>query len=277
MVASQAPEEEPGVYRIRVSHGELDWTIRCVVPRAGRSGGPAADAVTAALHERVVWSAPHLFVREAHGDRTGWRSTVDHVFKLSSEGLVRLGTVAAGDGPPGSQLRDGVFRDLYDRLEYTFLTSRQEAPRFTLLMRDVGNRLVVDREATWREGAPSHADALAELQRLTTRPEQRSSERDQRRVRGLAMRVLAFTRYCERPEEYQAALTLAKATVEDLDSVIAEVATVQPGELAPSAEEVFRANPALINLFRETPAAGSPPEATPFPTPGPGGIGLSPL
>ncbi|MCC6232784.1 MAG: hypothetical protein IT580_09085 [Verrucomicrobiales bacterium] len=278
VVATSTFEEQIGMYQLRVAHGDRDWTLRSFVPGAGRSGGLDAAALAIALQQRVVWQAPYLFVRESHEERRGWRSTVDHVFKLGSAGLQRVGTVAADTATPGSQLRDGRFRDVYDRLEFTFLTSRPQAPRFTLVMLERDSRFEVDPEATWREGESDFRERLRELEHLAQRAEPLTAERDQRHARGLALFCLAFSRYCERDTEFAAAEAGARKVLEDFESLLAEAQTVRPRELAPSSEEVFRANPALLNLFGESPAPRTSEPASSEARPiAPTGIGLTPL
>lgn len=251
--AIEAVTEGPFTYKLQVVDGGREWTLHSLATGLRRLRRPSEDQIVDTLRALILWQAPYLFIREDHGDGTSWRGNVDHVFRIAGGEVVHLGTVAAQGGALGSQLRDGFFYDLYDRLEYTFLTSHAHAPRFTLVMEDRDGRFRVNVTRTWAEGQPRLAERQAELRALADHPERLRSEADRRRARGSALFCLAFTHYCDRYSEYLASLDIARAALGTVDDLVAEIATIVPGETAPSRDEILRSRPALVNLFKESP------------------------
>ncbi|MBL9127973.1 MAG: hypothetical protein JNL97_10020, partial [Verrucomicrobiales bacterium] len=92
-----------------------------------------------------------------------------------------------------------------------------------------------------------------------------------RSTKATALFCLALARYCRKDAAFEEARTLAERALGPLAELLEEVETVTPGELAPSRDEVLRANPALVNLFKEsTDQPAEEPET-------PGSPGLVPL
>lgn len=242
--------EDPPTYRVEVRQDDRLFEVRT------RCGAPPAGAETA-LRRLVAWRAPYLFVREDNGGGNAWRADVDHVFKVGTNRLQRLGTVSARFGEPGSQWQGDRFLDLYDRLEFTPLTSHAQAPGFTLVMRERDGAFEVHLDETWDRARPEFTRWLAELRSFADRPAPPATEGARRDVRGTALRCLTLARYCRRTAEYDESLALARKALGAIDDLEEALAQVTPGELAPSLEAVFRLHPGLINVFRDTPVPES--------------------
>lgn len=257
VVASRQVEDPPLVYRLQLRGRDQDrdheWVVRTTLHELESKPRTGAPGILAILKNRVAWHPPYLYLREDNAHGNAWRATVDHVFRISGSRVQRVGTVSAHTGPPGSQRRDDRFVDIYDRLEFTFLTSHANAPRFHLWMEEKDGRFTVDLPRTWQEGQPALAEATRKLGDLADHPDRLATEADRRAARGLALFCLAFTRYCDRDTEYRASLDLARRALGEVEDLLEEARTVNSGELAPSLEEVFRATPALLNLFKESP------------------------
>jgi hypothetical protein len=108
------------------------------------------------------WKDGFLFVRDdcqvADEAIRPWRCVIDHVYSLveAKDGmrLAHLGDVFAGedcvDEPKiGCSLYQGVFTDIYDRLENHSLAGRADAPALLTEMRMKSGELVVDLDETW--------------------------------------------------------------------------------------------------------------------------------
>jgi hypothetical protein len=256
IVAHPAADGSPWRFELNLSQGSRTWSVRTFTRALASSRRPDRAQIEAALRGLLAWREPYLFVREDNGKDDGWRANVDHVFRVTGDQIERMGALSAMSGPPGSQWRDGRFYDVYDRLEFTFLTSRREAPQFELVLEEFEGRFAVRTDETWTRGKSRYDEKLQFLRRAAEHPEQLAREIDRRAARAAALHCLAFSRYCGRGEEYEESLALARrVSGSDLPALVEEAATVLPGELAPSRDEVLRANPALVNLFKESPEA----------------------
>lgn len=268
VIATVVAGEDPPIYRIEIRGPDRAYEVRSLADpdldpdpdpdaAARRPRSTAEEAREAALRRLLRWDAPYLFVREDNGGGNAWRADVDHVFRFEAGKLHRLGTVSARFGAPGSQRQGDRFLDLYDRLEFTPLTSHAQAPGFTLVMADRDGRFEVRIDETWDRAAADFAAWREDLRAAAKGPSVPRTESERREVRGTALRCLALARYCRRDPEYRECLELARKALGTLDEVEEAVGQVVPGELAPSLEEVFRLHPGLINVFRETPAPES--------------------
>lgn len=258
---------EEGSFLLEITQGANHWEVPTRLGPTWDARRSSPENLTARLRQLTAWKPPYLFLREENGGGNGWRADVDHVFKVVSNQVVRIGTVSARFGPPGSQWEDGHFVDLYDRLEFTLLTSHANAPGFTLVMNERDGKFVVDTRATWLRGQSRFKEARQALEKLAQAPQRPDSPAARREANSPALLCLALTTYCNRIEEYRSCLELAKSALGNLEDLINEVESIVPGELAPSADQVLRAHPALVNFFKESSASESPtPTITPQPS-----------
>lgn len=108
------------------------------------------------------WKDGYLFVRDdcmADEAKRPWRCVVDQVYALvetkDGKRLAHLGDVFAGEdcidevGKVGCALYQGVFTDIYDRLENHATFGRADAPAPLIEMRVRSGELVVDADETW--------------------------------------------------------------------------------------------------------------------------------
>jgi hypothetical protein len=108
------------------------------------------------------WKDGYLFVRDdcmvADEARRAWRCVVDQIYTLvgtkDGKRLAHLGDVFAGedciDEPKvGCALYQGVFTDIYDRLENHTTFDRADVPAPLIEMRVRSGELVVDVDETW--------------------------------------------------------------------------------------------------------------------------------
>ncbi len=273
VVARPSATDERAIAELNVRHAHGQWTLRTRIPELTHASALPTPAVIDSLRSRVVWLAPYLFIREDLGHQEASRGSVDHVFLCTTNAVHRLGTLSARFGPPGSQLQNGLFRDTYDRLEFSPLTARSEALIFDIYLRDHRGRFSVDSGITWSSGQDEYRRRLDRLRSLEIKSPDVATPASLREARALALFCLAFTRYCDRPIEHAESLEVARTALGPLDDILEEVETVQPGELAASRDEVLRANPSLVNFFKESsdqppdPELPAPPESEP-PAPG---------
>ncbi len=249
---------EEGAYQFEIEKGQDRWTVPTHLGALWDARRQSSDRVSDRLKQLTAWKPPYLFLREENGGGNGWRADVDHVFKVTSNNVTRVGTVSAHFGPPGSQFESGRFADFYDRLEFTLLTSHASAPGFTLVMDEREGQFIVDSPATWLRGETRYKEAREQLRKLAESGHPTDSPAARREASAPALLCLAFTAYCGRETEYQSCLELAKSALGDIDDLRNEIESIVPGELAPSADQVLRANPALVNFFKESSAVDAP-------------------
>ncbi len=251
---------EDGSFRYEITRDSDRWTVDT---RLGADWPPMRRdpaRISSKLREQVVWKAPYLFVRERNGDKNpAWRRDVDHVFRVETNQVLRIGTVSARFGEPGSQYQKGVFLDVYDRLEFTLLTTHDQAPGFTLVMRETDGRFVVDSKATWERGEPELRKAWDHLRATRITEENPASRGARREAVAKALGALALATYCEREKERESGLSLAREALGSVEDLETELGTIVPGELAPSADPVLRNQPGLVNFFSESTRPEPPP------------------
>ncbi len=281
-----SPTDERGLFEWTLRHAGQDWTVRTRIPDLSKTSTLASLAARAILDRYLTWESPYLFIREDTGPREGSRASVDHVFKCEGSTVVRLGTLAAPSGSvPGFQHasdRSGDrFADIYDRLEFSPLASPNRGPAFAIELREQNGRFRVDLEATWGRNRGEYEFRRKQLRAFAESEEPESRKRgaengrpptateEADRARALAARraaraealfCLSITRYCDQDDEYFQVLESARKAVESIDELVQEVETIVPGELAATRDEILRANPALVNLFKES--SDDPPEPT---------------
>lgn len=276
VLVQPSPTDERGVVEWTLRHAKQAWTIRSQVPELASARTYDTPTARAILERNLSWRSPFLFIREDSGNREGSRALVDHVFKCEGPTVVRLGTLAAPTGVPGSQFADGRFRDAYDRLEFSPLAAPDKGPVFPIFLQERNGRFRADTEATWRHNLPAFEKSRNELRGLQNVPAPTPSAQGsakapniaaQRSARAAAFAGLAIARYCERETEFNEVLKMARQAVDPVDELIQEIETVVPGELAASRDEILRANPALVNFFKES--SDETPEPVPVVPPPP--------
>ena len=249
---------DPSTTEWKVRHAGNDWLIRTRIPAVAASQPFDAPETRAALQRNLSWAPPYLFIREANPHRDASRAVVDHVFRCTNGVVHRLGTLAAPSGPPGSQHENGRFQDVYDRLEFSSLAAPQRGPTFPIVLRDVYGRFRVDADATWALSQSRFQERLAAVQAhalAATSNVQAALPRpvaSERIAQADTLFCLALARYCDRSREFDLALNAARTFIRPLQDLLDEIDTVVPGELAASRDEVLRANPALVNVFKES-------------------------
>jgi hypothetical protein len=150
------------------------------------------------LCQTTGWRAGYLFVRTDCGGGNAWRCSREQVFASRAGRLVHLGDVRVADEvfSLGASFRDGMFVDIYDKLEDNDLTSHGMAPAIRLIRRERRNQLSVSLNDTWEANAAAYA---ANLDAIRTAAAGRAIQPD-----GLRAAVLfnaALARYCRRAPE----------------------------------------------------------------------------
>ncbi|MBL8524082.1 MAG: hypothetical protein JNN20_10360 [Betaproteobacteria bacterium] len=201
------------------------------------------------------WKDGYLFVRDdcliAEEVKRPWRCVVDQVYALvdtkDGKRLAHLGDVHTGedciDEPKiGCSLYQGVFTDIYDRLENHATVSRADAPAPLIEMRVRSGELVVDLDETWDR----NQERFTAGQRCLSAP---AGERAAICVEGISPRraylfnsVLAS--YTKREEQLDKVRSYARSALCDRDNSSEEVcsevlrvsalmlASIRPGEKA---------------------------------------------
>lgn len=175
------------------------------------------------------WKDGYLFVRDdcmAEEAKRLWRCVVDQVYALvetrDGKRLAHLGDVFAGEdcideaGKIGCSLYQGVFTDIYDRLENHATISRADAPAPLIEMRVRSGELVVDVDETWDRNQERFTAGL----RCLSAP---AIERTNACVEGISLRraylfnsVLAS--YTKREEQLDKVRSYARSALCDRDN-----------------------------------------------------------
>lgn len=252
LIAQPLPTDERHAVEWTLRHANQVWSVHTRIPNLAAIGNLATPEARQVLARYLSWTNSYLFIREDTGHREGARAVVDHVFKCTDRTVLRLGTLAGSTGPPGSQWIEGRFRDAYDRLEFSPLAAPDKGPVFGIVLVERSGKFRVDAEATWNEARARYERHWKDWQE----PEAAAPAHPtaaMRAKRAAALFCLSLSRYCGRDAEFEQARRLAQRTVEGYEELLEEVETVVPGEMAASRDEVLRAHPALVNLFKESP------------------------
>jgi len=192
-------------------------------------------ALHKAIQSLVRSRSGYIFVRENNGGGNAWRADVDHVFTRYKGWLIHLGTLSAHiANTPGDQFHDGLFEDVYDRLEFNDHTCHAGAPRFTLMIEDKGAQFVVNVPLTWAAAQTTYREQRQILkdgaQQIWKEPTLEEDEAN----REAALFCLGLTSYCSQDEAYASDHELVlKIFGNRTDEFDDEVNQITPGELSP--------------------------------------------
>jgi hypothetical protein len=115
--------------------------------------------------KRSGWKGPYLFVREECGGGNAWRCNLEHIYKIVDKHLIYIGATYAGESDtPGSSYQNGVFIDIYDKLEINTLTGHVDAPGLWLVIKEKNGKMVVDLDQTWIRNKKDYDTNQSEIQ-----------------------------------------------------------------------------------------------------------------
>lgn len=141
------------------------------------------DEAVSRIKDGTEWKDEYLFLPSECGGGNMWRCNTAEVFTVRGDKLIRIGSVAR-------EYENGLFYDVYAGLEDNELTSHASAPEFTVVMREVDGRFVVDLDLTW-ENNPRTS--------LTEVDENQPTE-GETPVSAILFNA-ALAKYCDRKEE----------------------------------------------------------------------------
>ena len=216
-----------------------------------------------AIRHLVRTKGDYIFVREDNGGGNAWRADVDHVFTLYKGWLVRLGSLCAHLADvPGEQFHDGLFEDVYDRLEFNDLTCHRGAPRFNVMMEDTGAELAVNVPLTWAAAQKHYRESHRILEEGPRRKGYGIMIEQDEETRESALFCLALTTYCGQEAAYDADHELVREIYGDGAAAFeAEVERITPGELPSAFADMLKPSGWLSDLLRDSSSKAADREA----------------
>jgi hypothetical protein len=247
-----APEAKPNFKPIKINVGKANVTAEVsyfnvegyydlqMTVAAGRmkyeldsalTGQKNLKTVTQRLNKTIGWKGPYLFIRSDCGGGHSWRCNKDYVFKLSGKRLIKIGETAVWETIPGGEesigpgYQHGYFLDIWDGLENNDLTSWAEGPFILMLLQDRDDKLVMNKDQTWKFNLSQYRANEIELRQRAKRNTKSSLKWFELNSQLLFNTALA--KLTERKQEYQETVDLAKLMIDTdgvdrLESIISE-------------------------------------------------------
>ena len=213
--------------QITVTTGQQKYEVDSTL-----NGPENLKAVTRHLKKTIGWKGPYLFVRSECGGGNAFRCDKDYVFKLSGNRLIKIGEIAVWENMPGREksfgpgYQHGYFRDIWNNLEENDLTSHAEGPCIKMLLQVRDDKLVMNKDQTWKFNLHQYQANEIELSRHAKR--NAKSAKSSSKLFELNSQLLfnaALSRLTERKQEYQETLDMAKLMIDkvgvaSLESII---------------------------------------------------------
>lgn len=198
--------------QITVTTGQQKYEVDTAL-----NGPENLKAVTRHLKKTIGWKGPYLFVRSECGGGNAFRCNKDYVFRLSGNKLIKIGEIAVWENMPGGEetigpgYQHGYFLDIWNDLEENDLTSHAEGPSIKLSLQDRDDKLVMNKDQTWKRNLPQYRANEIELSRRA-----KHNSKTSLKLFELNSQLLfnaALSRLTERKQEYQETLDLAKLMI----------------------------------------------------------------
>jgi len=196
----------PAAVRLEIRQGAACWEA-ATMPW----GLHSTDEAIAHLKRVIGWKSGYLFVRTECGGGNAWKCEQELVFAKRGGNIRPLARLAPRADGIGTSLRNGRFHDYDVDWEINDVTSHAGAPAFPLVMRDDGEAMVVDPEASWKEaetGYRRNLGAVAALRDSAASPAVQITRRD------LLFGNAVVAAYFRRPADLVAAMEEARRTLD---------------------------------------------------------------
>ncbi len=209
------------------------------------TGQENLKTVTQRLNKTIGWKGPYLFIRSDCGGGHSLRCNKDYVFKLSGKRLIKIGETAVWETIPGGEesigpgYQHGYFLDIWDGLENNDLTSWAEGPFIKISLQDHDDKLVMNKDQTWKLNLRQYRENEIELRRHAKLNEKSSLKMFELNPRLLFNAALA--RLTERKKDYQETLDLAKLMI-DTDGVVRLESIISETVISPDYQHESRDN-----------------------------------
>ena len=219
--------ESPYDFEILVTYGKKHFKISSII-----IGVKNIDEAVSRIKESTGWKDNYLFVPSECGGGNAWRCNTEHVFAIRQVQLVRIGETISDDGKPGSSYKNGFFYDVYDRLEVNSLTSHVDSPIIDIVMKEMGDRFIVDLERTWHENLDKYKRNLEEIRRVKISRGKKQSSIEEFLIAPVLFNA-ALAKYCRHQKEFEDSFQEAKTSFGEYKFRIFEniLARVVPGEV----------------------------------------------
>lgn len=151
-VIARSPLKISATYEIEPGGGtELTVTVQtkngpiCFNTDESASSDEAIDE----FKRRLTVDGPYVFVPNRHWGCNNMRCSGFLVFK-TGESVIYLGYISQGSTDEGVPYKDGLFGNIYDAFERRSPNSHAQDPRFDMVLREDGDKLLLDPSETWK-------------------------------------------------------------------------------------------------------------------------------
>lgn len=228
VTAACDPFGRDSVNRLRNGPAECEITVErngiaYGISTHGVPGRRPGDVI-ADIRRGTIWKNGYLFVPYSCGPGNAWRCRGKYVFAVRHGRLISIGEIAG-------EFSDGLFHDIYDRLEVNDLTPHVNAPRFVIVMKEENGKFMADLNRTWAHNRRQYAQCFEEIHQYIER-----RGHDSENWKSVVPPILnnaALAKYCNRSRELDLAVHQAKSILPKEPFALFEklVSSVKPGEI----------------------------------------------
>jgi len=213
------PRNGPAECEITVEKNGIAYRISTHGVPGRRPGDVIAD-----IRKRTIWKKGYLFVPYSCGPGNAWRCRGKYVFAVRHGKLISIGNIAG-------EFSDGLFHDIYDRLEVNDLTPHVNAPRFVIVMKEENGVFTADLDRTWAHNRRQYAQDSDEIHQYIER-----GGHDSENWKSIVAPILnnaALAKYCNRSRELELTVYQAKSILPKESFALFEkiLSTVNPGDI----------------------------------------------
>lgn len=195
-----------------------------------------ADAVNT-IKNSVKQKGGYTFVRHECAGGNAWRCYTEGVFTTRQGQLQYIGDIIGDEekGTVGNNYSNGLFRDIYDKLEGNTLTDHASSPSLEIFSRNRNDRLDVDLETTWQRNLERFQQGKVVWNQLPSKADMTEEESYDAKITILPtlLEQAVIAKYCERIDEMEEVLRMADQSFSE-DVMInfrAILDKIIPGEL----------------------------------------------
>jgi hypothetical protein len=206
-------------FRVVASYDSAGSRFDDITVTAQTAEGPVCYRTAAQDRDQAVLEAkagtkisgPYVFLWSTCVDCNGWRGNGYLVFKAAHK-VQYLGFLSS-DFKATLPYSEGVFRNIYARLETNDLLSHSASPGFMLSLRDRGHGLQVDADRTWNENQAAIRNLDAWTHKSFKALGKDADVRDFVLAEHDLLKAAALARVCGRESRYAEILKLTRKII----------------------------------------------------------------